>query len=154
MTIEDAKVIGFGSIALLIFFVTARLIYTRENLDLWGVVRRYVVVRIAGIDPDDTGIEPAISSPVLSALEAENTGTSIPVRDIATRADVLDILARGKADGKYIFTANKLADLFTGTTMAASRNVILEEIAAIRNPEKPAMAHRPGAPLKRPANGW
>lgn len=107
-----------------------------------------------GIAPDDIGIEPPVPGTVWSLANAENTGTSVPVREIASRADVLDILARAKVDGKYLFTGNKLADLFTGTAYAASRNVILEEIAAIRNPEKPAVNHRPGAPLKRPANGW
>lgn len=107
-----------------------------------------------GIEPDGIDIEPAVPGLVSSAPAAMYTGTSVPVQEITSRVDVLDTLARMKVDGKYLFTGNKLADLFTGTAYAASRNTILDEIAAIRNPEKAAVAHRPGAPLKRPANGW
>lgn len=107
-----------------------------------------------GIEPDSIGIEPVVPAVVLPALEAEYTGTSVPVREIASRADALDILARARVDGKYLFTANKLADLFTGTAYAASRNIILDEVAKIRNPEKIAPAATHGAPLKRPVNGW
>lgn len=107
-----------------------------------------------GIESDDIGIEPVVPAVVLPALGAEYTGTSVPDREIASRADALDILARARVDGKYLFTANKLADLFTGTAYAASRNIILDEVAKIRNPEKTAPAATHGAPLKRPANGW
>ena len=121
----------------------------RERLYSWDDY-----VEDDGIDEDGIGIEPRVPVVVLPAPVAENTSISVPVREPTSRADVLDILARAKVDGKYLFTGNKLADLFTGTPYAASRNTILDEIAAIRNPEKLAVDHRPGAPLKRPANGW
>lgn len=157
MTFEDAKVIGIGSVLLLSLFITTALIRAHGSLNIWAIVRRYVVVKIAdmsSIESDDIGIEPPVPEAVSPALEAEYTGTSVPVREIRSRADALDTLARARVDGKYIFTANKLADLFTGTALAASRNIILEEIAAIRNPEKPAPAATHGAPLRRPAKGW
>jgi hypothetical protein len=157
MTMQDFLVVGGGTVMLLAIFLVAGYFMRGGTLDIWGIVRHYVAVRMLppdGAEDDGIGIEPPVPGVVLSALEAEHTGTSIPVREITTRGDVLDILARVKADGKYLFTGNKLADLFTGTVYAASRNTILDEIAAIRNPDKIAVAHRPGAPLKRPVNGW
>lgn len=64
--------------------------------------------------------------------------------------DRIAALAREQADdGKYRYSANTIVKIVGG-----SRNAVLAEIAAIRNPEKVSVAHRPGAPLKRPVNGW
>lgn len=168
MTMNDFLVVGGGVVTLLILFLLAPVVYDNRAAIVsivsgqWSQSierarqQKAVRDRLYGysIAPGGIGIEPAVSGSVLPALAAEYTGTSIPVGEITSRADVLDTLARVKVDGKYLFTGNKLADLFTGTAYAASRNTILDEIAAIRNPEKAAVVHRPGAPLKRPANGW
>lgn len=45
MTIEDVTVIGLGSVALLCLFLFASIVMNR--VDVWGVIRRYVVVRLS-----------------------------------------------------------------------------------------------------------
>jgi hypothetical protein len=101
-----------------------------------------------------SGIEPSIPPPVLSHQDAENTGTWIPVQEDLPRMALLDILARQKVDNKYVFSGNKLVELFAGSPHAASRNVILDEVAKIRRGDGPEPVSRPAQRLERPANGW
>jgi hypothetical protein len=108
----------------------------------------------AGIEPDRSGIEPLVPAPVLPLPDASNTGTWIPVPDDLSRHELLDILARQKIDNKYVFSGNKLAELFSSTPHAVSRNVILEEIARARKGDEPEPPKKPPARLERPVNGW
>lgn len=101
---------------------------------------------------DDDGTEPLVPGLVLGGSDAANTGTWIPVSETLSRADLLDILARQRADGKYVFTGNKLADLFAGSVLSVSRNTILDEIAAIRGTRQPPA--QPPRSIYRPRNGW
>lgn len=103
-----------------------------------------------GIDDNEGGMEPLIPEVVRRLPDALDTGTWVPGASNLSRTALLDILARQMVDNRYVFSGNKLVDLFAGTPAAASRNVILEEIAAIRREERP----KPTARLERPANGW
>lgn len=108
----------------------------------------------SGIARPSSGIEPSIPPPVLSHQDAADTGTWIPVREDLPRSALLDILARQRIDNKYVFSGNKLVELFAGSPHAASRNVILDEVAKIRRGNEPEQPKQAGQRLERPANGW
>ena len=65
-----------------------------------------------------------------------------------TRTEEIALLAvQRNDDGSYRHSANKICELMGGTAAE-----VKAQVAAIRGPAKPVQA--PGAPLKRPANGW
>ncbi len=108
-------------------------------------------VVLGGIGRGDMGTVSAYQNTVLADTAAENTSTRIPVSGPSSRSELIDILARLQADGKYVLSANKIADLFVGSPYAVSRNVILDEVAAIRNPMP---IGKPTATMQRPRGGW
>lgn len=110
--------------------------------------------RGAGTAVGGYGIEPLVPGPVPPRQDAASTGTIIPVPEDLSRQELLDILARQRIDNKYVFSGNKLAELLASTPHAASRNVILEEIARVRKGDEPEPPKRPSARLERPVNGW
>lgn len=108
----------------------------------------------SGIAPALDGIEPPILPSVLPHQEAANTGTWIPIDEALPRSALLDILARQRVDNKYVFSGNKLAELFVGSIHAVSRNTILDEVAKIRKGDQPEQVKRPSNRSERPPGGW
>lgn len=106
-----------------------------------------------GIEPSSDGMEPSKPSPVPPRPDAVHTSID-ENRDDRSRQELLDILARQKIDNKYVFSGNKLVELFAGSPHAASRNVILDEVAKIRKGSEPEPTPKAGARLERPSNGW
>jgi len=65
-----------------------------------------------------------------------------------TDEQAIELLALARrSDGNDLLSANKIRDIVGG-----NEGKVKAHVAALR--PKPAMAHRPGIPLKRPANGW
>jgi hypothetical protein len=182
LRLEDIGAILVGLVLVGIGYAGLRLIYeyrVQIGLFIGALWRRYVAVgdwraameRLAderdrvkgyqegrhstgGIAVDRIGTEPPIPTSVLPHSDAPDTGTWIPVSEDLSRQELLDILARQKIDNKYVFSGNKLAELFASTPHAVSRNVILEEIARVRRGNEADPPKRPAARLDRPANGW
>lgn len=130
----------------------------RQATDRLADVNRFeaqddrIMSHSGGIAGDRGGIEPPVPDLVLRHSDAADTGTWVPVPENLSREALLDILARQRVDNKYVFSGNKLAELFASTPHAASRNVILEEIARVRKSDDPPP--KPAQRLERPVNGW
>src|SRR4051812_40053593 len=123
MTIEDAKVVGFGSLALLIIFLAVGAIYAHGSLDLWGVVRRYIAVRIAaenGSDELDRGAGIGAAVAVLGqqhqvALELVPNFEMVKgylTDHTLTDEEAIELLALARrSSGDDLLSANKIRDI-------------------------------------------
>lgn len=161
MTFEDAKVIGIGSVGLLILFATIRLIRASGTFNLWAVARRYVAVRIA--DAESVLDQFGTSSPAGSRgfddlvprqqhhVELLEPQESEPAREPTVRQlekeELIILLAvQRNADGGYLFSANQITT-FVGGAAAPIKQII----AGVRGKkEAPAQPKS----LYRPVNGW
>lgn len=136
-------------------------IFAREMFIDWGraVIQRYFVMSSVQLDRIDTSTVPPIPEVVPALPNALHTGIEPKPDQLITpsishnmkRLDLIVVLAVQKSDDKYIFSANKIAELFAGTDLRISRNKILEEIDEIRNGKKSMVAN---GHTDRPQDGW
>lgn len=136
-------------------------IFVRDMFIDWGrtVIQRYFVMSSEGFERVDTGTVPPIPQVVPPLSNAAHTGIEPKPEQLITpsishnmqRLELVVVLAVQKSDGKYVFSANKIAELFAGTDLRISRNKILEEIDEIRNGKKSMVAN--GHEV-RPQDGW
>lgn len=136
-------------------------IFVRDMFIDWGraVIQRYFVMSSDGFQRVDTSTVPPIPEVVPALSNAAHTGIEPKSDQLITpsishnmkRLELIVVLAVQKSDGKYVFSANKIAELFAGTDLRVSRNKILEEIDEIRNGKKSIVAN--GHEV-RPQNGW
>lgn len=160
MTIDDAKVIGIGSVALLIVFVTIALIRASGTFNVWALLRRYVAVRISDMSSGESVLDrfgtgshsgsTSSSDPVLGQqhhAEPQEPGESEPVIRQLDKEELIILLAvQRNADGGYLYSANQITT-FVGGAAAP----IKATIAGVRGKkETPA----PPKSLYRPVNGW
>lgn len=118
MTMTDFLVVGGGTLALLIIFLTAGAIYTHGTLDLWGVLRRYVAVRIV-----DNMSSEAQNDPVPGMVSGAVPLPSIRITPIdivalagsLTEAQYIELGARLQDHrGKFVFSGRNLYKLAGG----------------------------------------
>lgn len=160
MTIEDAKVIGFGSLGLLLFFLGIQAI----RFDAWAIVRRYIAVRIA----DMSSMEPVLADDRTSSsdgssgsrdlvpgqqhqAEPREPGDSEPdektfARQLAREELIITLAVQRKENGDYLFSANDITK-FVGGAAANVKNTI----ANVRGRKE---VPPPAKSLQRPVNGW
>lgn len=161
MTIEDAKVIGFGSLGLLIVFLGIQAI----RYNLWDAVRRYVAVQIAE-NPD--ALEPVLAMDRTSSIgprhgsgdpvrgqqhqaEPQEPGENEPgeksfARQLAREELIVMLAVQRKDNGDYLFSANEITK-FVGGAAAPVKNTI----ANVRGRKE---VPPPAKSLTRPVNGW
>lgn len=167
MTIEDAKVIGFGSLALLIIFLTVGAIHAYGTLDLWSVLRRYVAVRIADTmsTPADAGDAADNRSGALSAasaagdlerghmhqanddLDTKNASPdeSFILRQLPRTELIVMLAVQRKEDGSYLWSSNEIKKFVPGTD-----GPIGEIIATVRGKK---LVEAPARSIRRNASG-
>jgi hypothetical protein len=158
MTFDDAKVIGGGSLGLLIVFLTIRYFVMGGTLDIWGAVRHYVAVKImsndgAGDDFDGAGIGAGVVVPPQqhqSALELVPNFQAVKTYltdHTLTDEEAIELLALARrSSGDDLLSANKIRDIVGG-----NEGKVKAHVAAHR---KPRPKPRPADRLTRPANGW
>ena len=164
MTIEDAKVIGLGSIGLLCLFLFVQLVFLSRRVDLWAAVRHYVIVRITSSD-DRTGDaaeartgadgdagDAAIlvrgqQHQVNDEVDDENASApaSLVLRQLPKTELIILLAVQRKDDGSYLWSANDIKKFIPGAD-----GPIGEVIATVRG-KKPA---EPAArSIRKNANG-
>lgn len=158
MTMQDVLAVGGGSFFLLIVFLAAGYFMHGGTLDLWAVVRRYVALQIGdelvrtslgtGSDAGSAGAgDPARGQQ--HQLEPVEPGENEPppiTRQLGKEEMIVLLAVQRNDDGGYKWSANKIA-AFVGGTEAP----VKATIATVRGTKD---APKPGAPLKRPVNGW
>lgn len=108
MTFEDAKVIGIGTVALLIVFLAALLLYVYGMGGIWAIVRRYVILNMSS-GPQNEPVPPLVPG-------------AVPLHGTAdTRID-LPFLASNLTEAQYIELGARLLDrrgkyVFSGKTL-------------------------------------
>lgn len=158
MTFNDLLVIVIGSVALLVIFLVVQAIFVARTVDLWGVVRRYVALRVgdelvrAQIGTGSIGGSAGSGDPVRGQqnhLEPVEPGNDEPppiTRQLGKEEMIVLLAVQRNDDGGYLWSANDITK-FVGGTAAP----IKATIATVRGTKD---MPKPGAPLKRPANGW
>lgn len=158
MTFDDAKVIGIGSVILLIVFLVARLVFTTGTLNLWAVARRYVAVKIAdmgGAEDDMLGagigagvVVPPRQHQAASELVPDFSSVKAYLTEhTLTDDEAIELLALARrSSGDDLISANKIRDIVGGNEAKVKAHV-----AAHR---KPRPKPRPPTRIDRPVNGW
>lgn len=156
MTIDDAKVIGAGTITLLCLFLLAQVVYHR--IDLWAIVRHYVVVRLASDageirsganadagDADD--LRRGHMHQVNGENDTENAAEDNPIhlRQLAKTDLIVMLAVQRKEDGSYLWSSNEIKKFVPGTD-----GPIGEIIATVRG-KKPA--EPPARSIRKSASG-
>lgn len=158
MTIEDAKVIGIGSLGLLILFLAIRHVIMGGALDIWGAARRYVAVKIMSDNGAESGIDDA-STDAGTAVPAQQHQAALElvpdfemVKAYLTDHTLTDEQAIGllalarRSSGDDLLSANKIRDIVGG-----NEGKVKAHVAAHRKPRpKPKAVQR----LERPIKGW
>lgn len=158
MTIEDAKIIGFGSLALLIVFLTAGAIYASGSFNLWTIVRRYVMVKIADWDGSEDNDPGAGASAVIVVPSQQHQVAPelVPTFEVVkayltdrtlTDDEAIELLALARrSNGDDLLSANKIRDIVGG-----NEGKVKAHVAAHRKPRpKPKTITR----IERPVGGW
>jgi hypothetical protein len=155
VTMNDLLVVGGGTVALLLIFLAASYLMQGGTLDVWGLVRRYVVIHLIdepGRAGERTGLmsgSPSSSDPVRgqqNQAEPREPLEREPLLRQLDKEDLIVLLAVQRNDeGGYRYSANQIT-AFVGGTAAP----IKATIATVRGTPKAT----PGIPLKRPVNGW
>lgn len=168
MTINDAMVIGFGSVFLLVVFATIGWIRTHGAFDGWAVVRRYVIVRIADMSSDDLGegaadaarsgawgaagdaaiVERAQQHQVNDDSDSENAAEqeSFVLRQLARTELIVMLAIQRKEDGSYLWSSNDIKKFVPGAD-----GPIGEAIATVRGKKE---TPPPARSIARPPDGW
>jgi hypothetical protein len=158
MTIEDAKVIGFGSLGLLIVFLAVGAIYASGSFNLWAIARRYVVVKIMSDDGAEGDLDGASTDAgtVVPAQQHQSALELVPNFEVVkayltdhtlTDEQAIELLALARrSSGDDLLSANKIRDIVGG-----NEGKVKAHVAAHRKPRpKPKAAQR----LERPIRGW
>ena len=161
MTIEDARVIGLGSLTLLIVFLTVGAIYASGSLDIWGIVRRYVMVKIADAELvlDDMRTSSNGGSSGSGDLvpgqqhhaEPGEPGDLEPdeksfARQLEREELIIMLAVQRRPNGDYLYSANDITK-FVGGAAASVKNTIANVRGRKETPP-------PAKSLSRPVNGW
>lgn len=145
MTFEDAKVIGLGSIALLLLFVGVQAV----RFDGWAILRRYVTVRMLESFPQSNEFEE--ESPATTTQQNGNNGIAMPTTSnnallLQAKAEALATMVKagkvGETEGiKLVFG---VAASSSNPRYIAARAALKEELAKLepqkfrRTPEQEA----------------
>lgn len=165
MTIDDALVIVIGSVALLIIFVTVRLIYAHGTLDIWGVIRRYVAVRIVDMSSDDfaesaagdnrsgawgaagdaADLRRGHTHQVNDGIDTENAADqeSFLLRQLPKTELIVMLAVQRKEDGSYLWSSNDIKKFVPGTDGPIGE--IISTVRGKKPAEPPARSIRRGA---------
>ena len=118
MTFDDVKVIGLGSIGLLCLFLLVQAVFLSRTVDLWSVVRRYLVVRVVHhsqvvmspelpqtsrqTQTDRQTDEASTPDPRIERLQLDRTKTALIEVLVYSGWDVSDIRSAVKGDNGAI----------------------------------------------------
>lgn len=158
MTFDDVLIVGTGTLVLLGVFLVAGMLMRGGIPDVWGVVRRYVAVKIA--DADDIRIGAtgdATEAGVVvrgqqhqaaAEFDSENASEreALTLRQLAKTELIVLLAVQRKDDGGYVWSSNEIKKFVPGAD-----GPIGEVIATVRGKKETPPA---GAPLRRPVNGW
>jgi hypothetical protein len=167
MTFEDVKVIGIGSLTLLIVFLTVGAIYASGTFDIWGIVRRYLVVKIADMSSGEAGTNDAVDNRSGARGAASDAGNlmrrhthqvndendienaspaeSLVLRQLPRTELIVMLAVQRKDDGSYLWSSNEIKKFVPGTD-----GPIGEIIATVRG-KKPA--DPPARSIRKGING-